>query len=210
MDELTSETCWALNNEIIKQVTSSWSLFIRLYPINIRNFKCLHLGCRPKSSFRVSTARRCRPFLFAWYHFISSKPTIKTLHRWPCHKLCAGASVRYLSQPLQYNCSSNISVQPKIKKETETICTIGFFRTFLLSFCLVTYLPQGAGKKQTLIQVSASFKGAYPTNRGVCRSRHSKRRILWLALDTGSVIFSFRAIVSCFFYSYMYIMGPPQ
>jgi len=27
MDVLTSETCWALNNEIIKQVASSWSLF---------------------------------------------------------------------------------------------------------------------------------------------------------------------------------------
>jgi len=30
MDVLTSETCWALNNEIIKQVTSCWSLFIQL------------------------------------------------------------------------------------------------------------------------------------------------------------------------------------
>jgi len=30
MDVLTSKTCWALNNEIIKQVTSSWSIFIRL------------------------------------------------------------------------------------------------------------------------------------------------------------------------------------
>ena len=29
MDVLTSETCWALNNEIIQQVASSWSLFIR-------------------------------------------------------------------------------------------------------------------------------------------------------------------------------------
>ena len=29
-DVLTSETCWALNNEIIKQVISSWSLFIQL------------------------------------------------------------------------------------------------------------------------------------------------------------------------------------
>ena len=28
-DVNTSETCWALNNEIIKQVTSSWSLFIQ-------------------------------------------------------------------------------------------------------------------------------------------------------------------------------------
>ena len=27
---LTSETCWALNNEIKKQVSSSWSLFIQL------------------------------------------------------------------------------------------------------------------------------------------------------------------------------------
>ena len=30
MDVLTSETCWELNNGIIKQVTSSWSLFIKL------------------------------------------------------------------------------------------------------------------------------------------------------------------------------------
>ena len=30
MGVLTSETCWALNNEIIKQVTWSWSLFIQL------------------------------------------------------------------------------------------------------------------------------------------------------------------------------------
>ena len=29
-DVNTSATCWALNNEIIKQVTSSWSLFIQL------------------------------------------------------------------------------------------------------------------------------------------------------------------------------------
>jgi len=30
LDVLTSETCWAVNNETIKQVTSSWSLFIQL------------------------------------------------------------------------------------------------------------------------------------------------------------------------------------
>ena len=30
MDVLTSETCWALNNEIIKQVTSCWSIFIQV------------------------------------------------------------------------------------------------------------------------------------------------------------------------------------
>ena len=31
MDVLTVETCWALNNEIIKQVTSSWCIFIQLF-----------------------------------------------------------------------------------------------------------------------------------------------------------------------------------
>jgi len=30
MDVLTSETCWALNSEIKKQVTSSWSIVIQL------------------------------------------------------------------------------------------------------------------------------------------------------------------------------------
>jgi len=30
MDVLTFETCWALNSEIIKQVTSSWSIFIQV------------------------------------------------------------------------------------------------------------------------------------------------------------------------------------
>ena len=34
MDVLTSETCWAVNNEIIKQVTSSWSPFIQIW-INV-------------------------------------------------------------------------------------------------------------------------------------------------------------------------------
>ena len=30
MDVLTFETCWAVNGEIIKQVTSSWSIFIQI------------------------------------------------------------------------------------------------------------------------------------------------------------------------------------
>ena len=30
MDVLTFETCWAVNSEIIKQVTSNWSIFIQL------------------------------------------------------------------------------------------------------------------------------------------------------------------------------------
>ena len=31
MDVLTFETCWAVNSEIIKQVTSNWSIFIHLF-----------------------------------------------------------------------------------------------------------------------------------------------------------------------------------
>ena len=34
MEVLTSDTCWAVNNEIIKQVTSSWSLFIQISQIS--------------------------------------------------------------------------------------------------------------------------------------------------------------------------------
>jgi len=40
VDVLTSETCWALNNEIIKQVTSSWSFFIQQY--TQLSVYCLH------------------------------------------------------------------------------------------------------------------------------------------------------------------------
>ena len=31
MDVLTFETCWAVNSEIIKQMTSSWSIFIQVF-----------------------------------------------------------------------------------------------------------------------------------------------------------------------------------
>ena len=35
LDVLTSEICWVLNNEIVKQVTSSWSLFIQLLNMTV-------------------------------------------------------------------------------------------------------------------------------------------------------------------------------
>ena len=35
MDVLTSETCWALYKEIIKQVTSSWSLFTQWHQVGL-------------------------------------------------------------------------------------------------------------------------------------------------------------------------------
>ena len=37
MDVLTSETCRAVNSEIIKQVTSSWSIFIQLNYVSLRS-----------------------------------------------------------------------------------------------------------------------------------------------------------------------------
>ena len=37
MDVLTSETCWALNKVIIKQVVSSWSLFTQHFTCSNRN-----------------------------------------------------------------------------------------------------------------------------------------------------------------------------
>ena len=38
MDVLTPETCWAWNNEMKKQVTSSWSLFIQIVRILFDSF----------------------------------------------------------------------------------------------------------------------------------------------------------------------------
>ena len=42
MNVLTVETCWAVNSEIIKQVTSSWSFFIQ---VSLTLFKSWHWSC---------------------------------------------------------------------------------------------------------------------------------------------------------------------
>jgi hypothetical protein len=47
MDVLTFETCWAVNSEIIKQVTSSWSIFIQL-PNDARSNKLKNLRYHSK------------------------------------------------------------------------------------------------------------------------------------------------------------------
>ena len=50
MDVLTSETCWALSNEIIKQVASSWSLFTHP-PIDIYMIRKYYIqGCIVKQN----------------------------------------------------------------------------------------------------------------------------------------------------------------
>jgi len=45
MDVLTSETCSVLNNEILKQVTCSWSLFIQVSPWVIDVFSATQTHC---------------------------------------------------------------------------------------------------------------------------------------------------------------------
>ena len=55
MDVLTSETCWALNNEIIKQVTSSCSLFIQLTCCLFNHFCSLRF-----IKFCIITNKKCR------------------------------------------------------------------------------------------------------------------------------------------------------
>jgi len=88
VDVLTSETCWALNNEIIKQVTSSWSLFIQQITrilfkrvlglksavlvfffifFSNKNISSLsHLTCI-KVCFSLSRYTRCQFFLFVFF-----------------------------------------------------------------------------------------------------------------------------------------------
>lgn len=115
----------------------------------------------------------------------------------------------HLSHPLQYNCNSKISVQPKIKKGIEIICSF-CLRILLPPRCLVTYLPQGAGGKKADPNSDVGlFQGClYRTNHGVCPPRHWKHRNLRLAVDTGSVILSFRTVVSVCFILIFIIIFP--
>jgi len=49
MDVLTSETCRALSKEIIKQVTSSWSLFTQLTSGKVNLFSAQNRSRIPRS-----------------------------------------------------------------------------------------------------------------------------------------------------------------
>ena len=56
VDVLTFETCWAVNSEIIKQVTSSWSIFIQQI--------CMFITST--LDVRVFSAPRSDPFTWWW------------------------------------------------------------------------------------------------------------------------------------------------
>ena len=69
MDILTSETCRALNNEIIKQVTSSWSLFIQLHNIV---FSAGGWGLHPLQPSKIRPRRHVVSLRTPSYHFTTS------------------------------------------------------------------------------------------------------------------------------------------
>ena len=55
MDVLTFETCWVVNSEIIKQVISSWSIFIQLSYIKLSTrIIPLVLVCSESISFNIT------------------------------------------------------------------------------------------------------------------------------------------------------------
>ena len=73
MDVLTSEKCWALNKEIIKQVASSWSLFTQL-PRVLFNSEAL----RGAPSFHTLDFA-CIVYirLFYWFHSVWHSAYVK-------------------------------------------------------------------------------------------------------------------------------------
>ena len=66
MDVLTSETCWALNNEIIKQVTSNLSLFIQPDKPKFHSHTkrvCIYFHRRQSGSKSKTAGRRVKMFI---------------------------------------------------------------------------------------------------------------------------------------------------
>lgn len=164
-------------------------------------FKFWHLGCRSESSFGLQLPVDPSPFLRARYRFKSPKPTINSLLLRPRHKLCAGASAMHSPQPLQYNCSCNISVQPKIKKETETVCTFGFSPDLSSILLLGHMLTSGCWEKADPNSSVGLFQGRIP---------HKPWRLSVQTLQTQDIVvggwhwfsdFKFPGYSFCFFYS---------
>jgi len=76
---LTSETCWALYKEIIKQVTSSWSLFTQLHMICISSNNVRHPVTKTSTTLHPATLHSTSLYL-STLHFLSFKLHPTTLH----------------------------------------------------------------------------------------------------------------------------------
>jgi len=104
MDVLTSETCWAVNNEIIKQVTSSWSLFIQLPSLHFL-FNALTI-----LMISVSLCFYSMPFPTAILQLYCSRSTLFATFHW----------TRCLYKLLCHHNSSNaMSEKPAIFPQTQ-------------------------------------------------------------------------------------------
>jgi len=68
-DVNTSETCWALSKEIIKQVTSSWSLFTQLTRMNCCTECITHCICIALHSTDYMTWCMTPNYQVHWYWY---------------------------------------------------------------------------------------------------------------------------------------------
>ena len=66
MDVPTFETCWAVNSEIIKQVTSSWSIFIQL-----------SRWCTAQILYSITLSRKWSRYEIMWKNIVESAG-----HKW--------------------------------------------------------------------------------------------------------------------------------
>jgi len=74
MDVLTFETCWAVNSEIIKQVTSSWSIFIQ-HSRCLLHLRSIQFWTQFLHSSAVSTCfTRCCKLLHTLHSSLSLHP----------------------------------------------------------------------------------------------------------------------------------------
>ena len=90
MDVLTSETYWALNKEIIKEVTSSWSLFTQLLRSFLRTFpfilgglkwQCVVVRLQLACSLRVQLYDFYKRAFFAYVSCFYYTSVLTTLSR---------------------------------------------------------------------------------------------------------------------------------
>ena len=105
MDVLTSETCWALNKVIKKEVTSSWSFVIKLSFVSYAFFH---------TEFKYVTRIAPSPTNFVWHNFLKCNfkdfVSFFLLSRFQCGSNKAGA----------LHCTSNTAQAWKLHHNTDS------------------------------------------------------------------------------------------